>query len=54
MRVVDRGVRDGFFSFELERRGANVLAVDHPPSEWDSRSPQAGHCLCAADGSRWL
>ena len=29
MRVLDIGTRDGFFSFELERRGAEVLAIDH-------------------------
>ncbi len=29
MRVLDIGARDGFFSFELERRGAEVVALDH-------------------------
>jgi len=29
MRVLDVGARDGFFSFELERRGADVVAVDY-------------------------
>jgi len=29
LRVLDLGARDGFFSFELERRGADVLAVDY-------------------------
>lgn len=29
MRVLDLGARDGFFSFELERRGADVIAVDY-------------------------
>jgi tRNA (mo5U34)-methyltransferase len=33
MRVLDLGARDGFFSFELERRGADVLAVDYMPAE---------------------
>lgn len=33
MRVLDIGARDGFFSFELERRGADVLAVDYVPAE---------------------
>lgn len=28
-RALDIGARDGHFSFELERRGAEVLAVDH-------------------------
>jgi tRNA (mo5U34)-methyltransferase len=32
MRVLDLGARDGFFSFELERRGADVLAVDYTPA----------------------
>jgi len=32
MRVLDVGARDGFFSFELERRGADVLAVDYMPA----------------------
>ena len=29
MRVLDLGTRDGFFAFELERRGADVVAVDY-------------------------
>ena len=29
MRVLDLGTRDGFYAFELERRGAEVLAVDY-------------------------
>ena len=33
MRVLDLGARDGFFSFELERRGAEVLAIDYMPAE---------------------
>jgi tRNA (mo5U34)-methyltransferase len=33
LRVLDVGARDGFFSFELERRGAEVLAVDYMPAE---------------------
>lgn len=33
MRALDLGARDGFFSFELERRGADVLAVDYMPAE---------------------
>lgn len=28
LRALDIGARDGFFSFELERRGAQVLAID--------------------------
>jgi tRNA (mo5U34)-methyltransferase len=28
-RVLDAGTRDGYFAFELERRGAEVLAVDY-------------------------
>lgn len=33
LRVLDVGTRDGFFAFELERRGANVIALDYmPPS----------------------
>lgn len=31
MRALDIGARDGFFSFELERRGAEVLAIDYMP-----------------------
>lgn len=27
--VLDIGCRDGFFSFEMERRGANVVAIDY-------------------------
>lgn len=29
LKVLDLGARDGFFAFELERRGADVLAVDY-------------------------
>ena len=29
LRVLDIGARDGFFSFELERRGAEVVAIDY-------------------------
>jgi tRNA (mo5U34)-methyltransferase len=32
MRALDIGTRDGFFAFELERRGADVVAVDYMPS----------------------
>ena len=32
-RVLDIGARDGFFSFEAERRGADVLALDFMPAE---------------------
>src|SRR5262245_461583 len=33
LRVLDVGARDGFFSFEMERRGADVIAVDYAPAE---------------------
>ena len=34
LRVLDLGARDGFFSFECERRGAaEVIAVDYSPVE---------------------
>jgi tRNA (mo5U34)-methyltransferase len=34
LSVLDIGVRDGFFAFELERRGAEVTAIDiMPPTE---------------------
>ena len=29
LRVLDLGARDGFFTFEMERRGAEVTAVDY-------------------------
>jgi tRNA (mo5U34)-methyltransferase len=29
LRVLDVGTRDGFFAFEMERRGADVTAVDY-------------------------
>jgi tRNA (mo5U34)-methyltransferase len=32
-RVLDIGTRDGFFAFECERRGAEVMAVDAAPIE---------------------
>jgi tRNA (mo5U34)-methyltransferase len=31
LRVLDIGARDGFFSFECERRGAEVVAIDSMP-----------------------
>jgi tRNA (mo5U34)-methyltransferase len=31
LRVLDIGTRDGFFAFECERRGADVVAVDAAP-----------------------
>ena len=34
MRILDLGVRDGFFSFEMERRGAReVVGVDYVPPD---------------------
>ena len=32
-RVLDLGTRDGFFAFELEKRGAEVVAIDYQPLE---------------------
>jgi tRNA (mo5U34)-methyltransferase len=32
LTALDIGTRDGFFAFELERRGAAVLAVDYAPA----------------------
>lgn len=32
MRVLDIGCRDGFFSFEMERRGAEVVGIDYADS----------------------
>lgn len=31
LRVLDLGTRDGYFAFELERRGADVTAIDYIP-----------------------
>ena len=31
LRVLDLGARDGFFTFEMERRGADVTAIDYLP-----------------------
>lgn len=33
LRVLDIGARDGFFSFEMERRGADVVALDYAHPE---------------------
>jgi tRNA (mo5U34)-methyltransferase len=33
LRALDLGTRDGFFAFELERRGAEVVAVDYLPAD---------------------
>jgi tRNA (mo5U34)-methyltransferase len=32
-RALDLGTRDGYFAFELERRGAEVVAIDYLPAE---------------------
>jgi tRNA (mo5U34)-methyltransferase len=32
-RVLDLGTRDGYFAFEYERRGAEVVAIDYMPRE---------------------
>lgn len=32
-RVLDLGTRDGYFAFEMERRGAEVVAVDYVPPD---------------------
>jgi tRNA (mo5U34)-methyltransferase len=40
-RVLDVGCRDGFFAFEMERRGASVLAVDY------TRADETGFALAA-------
>jgi tRNA (mo5U34)-methyltransferase len=33
LRVLDIGCRDGYFAFEMERRGAEVIAIDYAPAE---------------------
>jgi tRNA (mo5U34)-methyltransferase len=33
LRVLDIGCRDGFFSFAMESRGADVVGVDYAPSD---------------------
>jgi tRNA (mo5U34)-methyltransferase len=33
LRVLDLGTRDGYFAFEMEKRGAEVLAVDYFPAD---------------------
>ena len=38
--VIDVGAWDGFFSFEAERRGANVLAID--TNEWNEFTDEHG------------
>ncbi len=42
LRVLDVGSRDGFFAFEMERRGARVVAVDHARPEATGFSIAAG------------
>src|SRR5438270_10628223 len=34
LRALDIGCSDGYFSFELERRGADVLAIDFVPENY--------------------
>lgn len=33
LRVLDLGTRDGFFAFEMEKRGAEVIAIDYMPKD---------------------
>lgn len=33
LRILDLGTRDGFFAFELEKRGATVVATDYVPEK---------------------
>lgn len=33
LRVLDIGCRDGYFSFEMERRGADVIGIDYAPPD---------------------
>ncbi len=33
LRVLDLGTRDGYFAFEFERRGAEVVAIDYFPAK---------------------
>lgn len=39
-RILDIGTRDGFYAFEMERRGGDVLAVDHVHAD------QTGFSVC--------
>lgn len=34
LRVLDIGTRDGFFAFEFERRGAEVIAIDYVSKDY--------------------
>src|SRR5690349_23861076 len=34
MRALDIGCSDGYFSFEMERRGASVVAIDFVPETY--------------------
>jgi tRNA (mo5U34)-methyltransferase len=47
-RVLDVGAWDGFYSFEMERRGAEVLATDHFSWSGDGWGTQAGFLLARA------
>lgn len=44
MRVLDVGARDGFFSFECERRGAEVVPIDYARAQ-DTGFPVAAEVL---------
>ena len=44
LRALDIGCRDGFFSFELERRGATVIAIDYADPQ-DTGFPIAAELL---------
>ncbi len=53
LRVLDIGAWDGFFSFEAERRGAHVVAMDGPAWQRGERSGRACFDLAhAALGSQ--
>lgn len=52
-RVLEIGPASGFLTFEMERRGAEVVAVELAPDrEWDF-VPQAGVDIAAVVESRW-
>jgi hypothetical protein len=48
--VLDTGARDGFFSFECERRGvAEVLPIDYVPAEFTGLSRRQTDSRIAAE-----
>jgi len=52
LRVLDVGTYDGFFAFECERRGADVVAIDIHPEDCRCLLPRKGYSAAACRTTR--